>query len=140
VQVLNDCDLINKKRDQVKILKRDLKNKNIISNTEKNLHYWLSNSESDLKPSESDVQLLADYSGHDYCRLTPQGDEIITQRGARVSIDSGVHALDLGVSHGFDILIGKSIGNFKVESYNDGILTIGCHKIKIEQVKAVLNV
>jgi hypothetical protein len=128
------------KRDQAKILKRDLKNKYVIDRTHSNLHLWLSNSESDFKPTDADIQLLADYSGHDYCRLNASGDEIITQRGAKVSIDSGVHALDLGASHGFDILIGKSIGNFKVESYNDSILKIGCHKINIEQVKAVLNV
>lgn len=124
-------------KSQAAILKCDEKNKEIINRTHNNLHLWLSNTEHDLKPKNDDVQLLADYSGHDYCRVL--NNNVQTQRYAIVSIDEARQALDLIERVGADRLIGSRIGSFKVESHNDGILTIGCHKIKIQQVKEVLK-
>jgi hypothetical protein len=126
-----------KERDQAKILKHDAKNKEIINRTHSNFHLWTSNIDNDFKPTTQDIQLLAEYSGHDYCRV--HGNKVVTQRGAEVPLVNARQFVAQGLKAGFESLVNQRIGNFRIDEYSDGILTIGCHKINVKQVREVLK-
>lgn len=144
-----------KEREKVKKAKQDAKNKEIIDRTHSNLHLWLSNSEHDLKPTSYELQVYCDYLGYDLVRLK-DSNTLTTQRGAEVSLDHARRILELYRRNRMSIL-GKHVGAFRIEyvgklkesqdgffqdleSDKNTVLTIGCHKINVDQAVKVMGV
>ena len=44
-----------------------------------------------------------------------------------------------GLARGFNSLVGFAINGFIVKGYSDGILTIGCHRLNVKQLREVLG-
>jgi hypothetical protein len=65
-------------------------------------------------------------------RLSRDGASIETSHGASVPLDQAI-ALYRAVMLGADIS-GRAIGHFTAQGVNDGIMTVGCHKIPTEEM------
>jgi hypothetical protein len=129
---------LNKTREA----KQLAKDKEIIDRTHSNLHLWITRDNfSNLEPRDSEVDKLAKASGHDYCRVSTDNTNLITQRGATVSLETVKRLINIGNANGFESLILKSAGPFKITAYDQATnnLTIGCHTINISQVKDALK-
>lgn len=68
-------------------------------------------------------------------RVSADGTEIETSRGARVPV-AGAIMLWRAIQAGADI-IGQQIGAFTVRSLTSDCLTIGCHDLPMEEVRAI---
>lgn len=113
------------------------KNEEIINRTHSNLHLWLSNSDHELTPKRHELDLLADKMGHDLIKVKNM-QTIVTHRGAEVPLGEGWALFNLVKEKGPVFVINKKVGQFtinKTENKPDGdiILSIGCHKISVNQ-------
>lgn len=109
----------------------------LINRTHSNLHFWLSNSDHELTPKNSELSLLANKMGHDLIKVKNM-QTIITHRGAEVPLAEGHALLNIVKAKGPVFVINKKVGEFtinKTENKPDGdiILSIGCHKISVNQ-------
>lgn len=114
-----------------------LKNTEIINRTHSNLHLWYSNDDHDLKPRRHELDLLSDKMQHDLIRVK-NSEKVETHRGAEVPFNDAWILLQAVMNKGVVHVINKKVGHFtidKTENKPDGdiILTIGCHKISMNQ-------
>ena len=149
-EISNQANVRFKQREAIKKAKQDEYNLKCVEYTKQHLNHWYNNTWQDLDHNLFSTQKLADHLGYDLVRLK-DSETLITQRGAEVSLDHARRILELYRRNRMSIL-GKHIGAFRVEyigklkdsqdleSDKNTILTIGCHKINVEQAVKVMGV
>jgi hypothetical protein len=75
--------------------------------------------------------------------LRKNSEEVVTSRGARVSLVFAQRAYNIIKKRGVKALLNKHIGHFTVNKIEhvqgDTVLHIGCHRIKMSEIKNVME-